>query len=449
MTLSSWDTILHIGFDDTDSLEGQCTTYLATLIIEEIADMVIFLDYPKLIRNNPNIPWKTRGNAAISLKLGVKQNHIQKIIEISKQKILKNHKTGPNTNPGLVYFTGDIPDAVKVFSKKTLVKLVSISEADYLCNKYNIKYFTIGNGRGIIGALSAIGNTLNPKYEDFTYEILTYRIPQYRGSQRNVVETSIKKMDKLLSPKVFNNIDEYSGKSIIAPAGKDPVLYGVRGETPNILLHALNMVKVKEPIERYCIFRTNQGTDQHFKYANTELKNYNVFKGNVTINSKGNIIEGGHVFLIGITNSNKRIIDLSAFEPTKDFRKPLLHLIKGDKIEAYGGVKYIEDKNRYAVQLEKCIILSLVDKYKEKAPICPKCQKRMTSNGYKKGYKCRKCGYKDRNLSKERIKLQRKDNTGLYIPPAGAQRHLVKPHRRYSLPQKNEIKLIKNWWKIY
>ena len=50
------NTTLHIGFDDTDSLKGGCTTYLALRIIELLAPLVNFIDYPRLIRNNPNIP---------------------------------------------------------------------------------------------------------------------------------------------------------------------------------------------------------------------------------------------------------------------------------------------------------------------------------------------------------------------------------------------------------
>ena len=63
---------LHIGIDDTDSLSGNCTTYVAAKIIEHIANFVNFTDYPRLIRNNPNIPWKTRGNGATCLRLNLK-----------------------------------------------------------------------------------------------------------------------------------------------------------------------------------------------------------------------------------------------------------------------------------------------------------------------------------------------------------------------------------------
>ncbi|MHA1420333.1 MAG: hypothetical protein ACTSPO_15570, partial [Candidatus Heimdallarchaeaceae archaeon] len=68
-------------------------------------------------------------------------------------------------------------------------------------------------------------------------------------------------------------------------------------------------------------------------------------------------------------------------------------------------------------------------------------------DGFKKGHKCRKCGYKDQKLTKVRTLIDRKIEKGLFIPPAQAQRHLVKPHRRYSLPLKKAVNLIDNWWK--
>ena len=54
---------LHIGMDDTDSARGMCTTFLAYVIVDGLlARGAAFLDYPRLVRLNPNIPWKTRGN---------------------------------------------------------------------------------------------------------------------------------------------------------------------------------------------------------------------------------------------------------------------------------------------------------------------------------------------------------------------------------------------------
>ena len=63
-------TILNIGFDDTDSPKGMCTTFLAFKIVDLLhKQKTKFVDFPRLIRFNPNIPWKTRGNGAVSLRV--------------------------------------------------------------------------------------------------------------------------------------------------------------------------------------------------------------------------------------------------------------------------------------------------------------------------------------------------------------------------------------------
>jgi len=60
-----------LGVDDTDSPSGGCTTHLLTELVglahEHRLDV---LGEPRLVRLNPNVPWKTRGNAALSLRLG-------------------------------------------------------------------------------------------------------------------------------------------------------------------------------------------------------------------------------------------------------------------------------------------------------------------------------------------------------------------------------------------
>ncbi|MFQ5888104.1 MAG: tRNA(Ile2) 2-agmatinylcytidine synthetase, partial [Candidatus Hydrothermarchaeales archaeon] len=58
--------MFHIGLDDTDSKEGMCTTYLGALLKDELADFSKILSL-KLVRLNPNIEWKTRGNGSIGL----------------------------------------------------------------------------------------------------------------------------------------------------------------------------------------------------------------------------------------------------------------------------------------------------------------------------------------------------------------------------------------------
>ena len=71
---------VHLGIDDTDSYDGMCTTFLSTLIVDLlIKHSVRFLDFPKLIRLNPNIPYKTRGNGAVSISFITSTENIDEI----------------------------------------------------------------------------------------------------------------------------------------------------------------------------------------------------------------------------------------------------------------------------------------------------------------------------------------------------------------------------------
>ena len=78
---------LTIGFDDTDSSKGMCTTFLAYKIVDELKkEKSELLDFPNLIRFNPNIPWKTRGNGAVSMRVRTKdpskiKNKIKNLVE--------------------------------------------------------------------------------------------------------------------------------------------------------------------------------------------------------------------------------------------------------------------------------------------------------------------------------------------------------------------------------
>src|SRR2546428_313552 len=62
--------VLWIGIDDTDGLQGMCTTFLATEIVRDLTRDFDLIGYPRLVRLNPNIPWKTRGNGAVGIRIG-------------------------------------------------------------------------------------------------------------------------------------------------------------------------------------------------------------------------------------------------------------------------------------------------------------------------------------------------------------------------------------------
>ena len=50
-----------------------CTTFLAYKVVNLLQrENTELLDFPRLIRFNPNIPWKTRGNGAVAIKIKTK-----------------------------------------------------------------------------------------------------------------------------------------------------------------------------------------------------------------------------------------------------------------------------------------------------------------------------------------------------------------------------------------
>jgi len=60
---------MYVAVDDTDSMKGNCTTFLATEIIREFDDMGL-IGNPRLVRLNPATPWKTRGNGSLVMRFG-------------------------------------------------------------------------------------------------------------------------------------------------------------------------------------------------------------------------------------------------------------------------------------------------------------------------------------------------------------------------------------------
>src|SRR6266498_4377019 len=146
-------TILHIGFDNTDSIVGKCTTHLAFKIINYLLQRTDakFIDYPLLIRLNPNIPWKTRGNGAICLRIKTKKQG--KIGEYIKQCLTESSAVGAGANPGLAVFEGlSVPDEVKEFSMAAMFDVLSRQKAEKIAKQNGFKYFTLGNGQGLVGS---------------------------------------------------------------------------------------------------------------------------------------------------------------------------------------------------------------------------------------------------------------------------------------------------------
>ena len=98
-----------------------------------------------------------------------------------------------------------------------------------------------------------------------------------------------------------------------------------------------------------------------------------------------------------------------------------------DKLTLYGG---LNENNTF--NIEKFKLNEVAKIYKYHNPICS-CGKRMKSAGKDKGYKCPKCGNKERNVQKSKEIISRDIQEGFYEVPTEARRHLSKPIVRMKL----------------
>ncbi len=431
MTLKLNET-LHIGIDDTDSPRMGCTTYVAALLVEKLTKLgCSFIDYPNIIRLNPNVPWKTRGNGALCLRVKAKNQQLDKVKETVIETIEENSDFEySGTEPGVVFYSKENTSNLTNFARRTIQDVVTIDEALKLIETHHIEAVGFKNGRGVIGALAAVGEKL---LGDHTYELIAYRISKNRGTTRKLNKDSIVKMDKQTKPFTFNNIDQETGRILITPRGPDPILYGIRGENPEIVEKASKMIKPLEEIERWVIFRTNHGTDAHLQLVQTisEIRPYKSIIICGTVSAPPQTIPGGHV-IFTIENERKQI-DCAAYAPTGNFRFAAKQLITGDKVEVYGGVRPATSQYNQTINLEKMRILKLVPKIIYQNPKCPKCNKTMKSMGINQGFRCEKCGFRSVKATKLSTELRRNLKEELFITPPRANRHLTKPYSRYGM----------------
>lgn len=437
--------LVHIGIDDTDSLSGGCTTYICALLVEDIISMGgVLQDYPNLVRLNPNVPWKTRGNGALCLRVLIDAERIPELEELVVNTVEENSVlSDPKTDPGVIFHRGRIHPELCSFTGMAMSRIVDIGEAQNLISKFHMGAVALKGQRGLIGALAAVGGLQDG---DYTFELIAYRRPENRGKARIVSRDSVLCMDKKTYPQTFNNVDGETGRVLITPRGPDPILYGIRGESPESVLEAHNLVNPLEEVERWLIFRTNQGTDCHLAEVDAicEVHPYQSIAAQGWVNSSPRTIPGGHVIFSLRDNSGE--IDCAAYEPTGGFRNIVRTLLPGDHLQVSGGIRPPTDSFSKTVNLEKLRVLELVPDFATANPRCPSCLKRMKSMGRGQGFRCERCGIRLPLASKVQVSMPRTIRTGLYIPPPRANRHLTKPLSRYGLEKSGGITQPHGTW---
>jgi tRNA(Ile2)-agmatinylcytidine synthase len=418
-----------------------CTTFLAYKIVEYLKkEQVQFLDYPYLIRFNPNIPWKTRGNGAVAIKIKTKKaDTIKKnIIDFIKRYSAIND----GANPGLVFYQQEkIPQHFSSFSKSALSQLIGRNKAKEFAQKNGIESFYLGNGQGLVGSVGAIGYS----FDDHTFEFISYRDESNFGKKRIISKESVKEMQDT-SSRTFNSFDNEKDRVLIAPHGPDPVLFGVRGEDIKSVLKGASMIKTPEKFAGYMIFRSNQGTGAHLKNE-LDLSDLKPFSsGTITgkVSNPPKIGLGGHV-IFSVTKDDKTI-QCAVYKPT-GLTQTVSKLIKGDLVKVGGGIRKASKNHKRTLNVEFVEVMDLEKNQKLVNPFCHFCKKRMKSKGKNQHFECVKCN----RTSKQKIleEIPREIEKRLYVPILSAHRHLTRPLQRMG---KSNKKIIfsdsKNWFYV-
>jgi tRNA(Ile2)-agmatinylcytidine synthase len=397
-----------IGIDDTDSPQGMCTTYLGAVLARRLIKEHMQVREARLVRLNPNVTFKTRGNAAIMLNVEGDQDRAFAIACALVEELADF--SCANTNPGVVV-TERKPDPA--FYRKAVTDFCTIDEAVAILEEAGARYRGWKIRRGLIGATAAVASEL----PDTTSEILVYREPARFGTSRSVDRQSLFEAEAATFPHTWDTVDTINDVVVCVPHTPDPVLFGIRGESPHWVMAARQMIDSEKPgLEQ--IWVTNQGTDAHLLAATIgALREGLSYRVRGTVADPMKTGTGGHVsFTI---RDSDHAVRCMAYEPTKNFRQIVRQLVPGDTIIAVGSFK------KGSINLEKIRIVSLARPVITRPPLCLSCSKRMTSDGKGKGYKCKKCGA--RSDEQDVQEIPRTLETGWYEVPPTARRHLAQP----------------------
>jgi len=415
-----------IGLDDTDTLSGGCTTYEFHSLIEELSKLSkggspwsIPKD-PRLVRLWPFASKRTRGNAALALKIEPMEGKEECLLEfldtwykslkqrISELEVIQSHHSERRQyppEPCLIYLQNQYPDFYWSAVRGNV--LFDDAKKIVMSDENSRIWGSEGKMSGLIGSLAAISWTGS---NDFTWELTAYRLKKNMNLERKICLESVESMSKRF-PETILNRDPTSEKPLISPNTPCPVLYGIRSENEKEAELAHDYLQSFDENEGYSsfqIWRTNQATGDHIK---------NTFEG--LLKSRPKILKGGHVLLeVELIIQEPCIETLIAFEESGDVKKLANNLTEGDKIR-WQGLKCPSGE----IHLERLKLIEGVVRKRER-PIC-ECGKRYESSGKNQPLRCT-CGNTFARLwIGEKIELNEWKE-----PNPSNRRHLSKPLNR-------------------
>lgn len=428
-----------VGIDDTDSPRGGCTTWVLTDLLALARDEgVDLIGEPRLVRLNPNIPWKTRGNAALAAHFGhgwgsrrrighadgrplwsfarggpLSSREAEEFVEKAWQRVLAGSRRGePRTDPALVAVPRRLPARLYYSAVR---EIVPIEETRRYLVSVGAVVHAEGDGRGLVGASAAIawpGRRV-------TWELLAYRPVAREGARRKVDAESVRRAARH-HPELFLCHDPRTRRLLVTPHTPCPILFGLRGIRPTSPLAAFPEVR-SEPVDRWVLFRTNQATGDHLvPRLAREVAAFQSGRVAGRVVGTPRTLRGGHV-QVRILDTEGTALNAIAFEPTKTLPRVLQQLSVGDRIELWGsrGANPV-------LKVEGIRVLSLAPRWTSAGPpLCPDCGRATRSLGSVRGYRCPRCRRRLPPEAARRVRRPASVARGVYHPTPSARRHLA------------------------
>jgi len=377
-----------IALDSFDLPRAGCTTHVASLLILYLYERGFkLLDFPRLVRLNPAVPWKTRGNASIAFEVN---GDVEDVFKLSK-RFLEDLEGSLLVSDGWVK-SDMYPRAVE--------KVIAPDEVRRVIKEENIEFF--GKSEAAVGALAALSTDLS---DVPNFELIAYRLPERIGTRR---ECKPKEEYDTLYNLLYPCVHESSFR-VICPRGDDPVLYGLRGRNTACLVTLVKAIE-SEPVSLFTIFRTNQHS---FKPSSEAKYIYDYGRKELDIDENDIAILGEDIkikeyMLFKETGITKLFKELASYERLKG-ELELDVMIKP-------GISSIS-----RIRIEKLVA------YERRAPRCPRCGAPMKSLGAKTLMRrCKRCGFVKEEIS--RLKLIDIREIELY-PIEGRKLHLEGAYR--------------------
>ncbi len=394
--------------------------------------------YPRLVRLNPAVAWKTRGNGAVALTLSSDEHsaddgqahvpsdqELADVLERASRVVAAGAALDdPSCGPGVVVSPRTLDMELYQEAVATIVPAERASRAIVQAQALS---WSAGTRRGIIGAAAALAWP----QQSVTFEILAYRHPSRIGTPRDVSDRCLERIEGAI-PDSFHTRGR-RGSALSVPSSPCPVLLGIRARSASHLPKVVDLLEGEAPAS-WRIFVTNHATDDHRLFAQVPsaptggatLQPFRPYDVIVEIGPPSRRRRGGHL-LRGATLLQGRMriaqITLAAFEPTKGLRNVLEALAPGDRCEVFGLCTRPDVLN-----LAKVRPLVVAPRPPpEPRPRC--CDRSMRSCGRAGGLRCRTCG--------KRVEWQRPAAASStaspvevgrwYEVPAEARGHLHRP----------------------